>query len=104
MRKAHYTSTLIAGGGDWPDNHVVFKGEAEAVANDLHAPVDLLQEQNNIVEPGFPDEKTCSVWSGEGFASAGMVIPKFDATVPTTLATTFQGFASFLNWTYTNAN
>ena len=34
--------------------------------------------------------RTCSVWSGEGFASAGMVIPKFEATVPTTLATTWK--------------
>ena len=69
---------------------MVFKGEAEAKADDLHAPVDLLQEQNKIALKQGCRCKTCSVWSGEGLASAGMVIPKFDATVPTTLATTFQ--------------
>ena len=52
---------------------MVFKGEAEAVANDFHAPVYLLQEQNNIVEPGFPDEKNLLSleWGGFCFSRDG---------------------------------
>ena len=50
---------------------MVFKGKAEAVANDLHAPVYLLQEQNNIVEPGLPDEKPAQFGVGRVLLQPG---------------------------------
>ena len=42
----HARKDFNAINGDLPDNHVVFKRETESMANDFHAPINLLKSKS----------------------------------------------------------
>ena len=61
---------------DQPDNHVVFKRETEAMADDLHAPVNLLQKHKTLVDCCI-DEKPAQFAVGRALLQQGLASPSW---------------------------